>query len=425
MPTKSLTQLTVDRIKPRAGQPREEYFDSNQPGFALRVTEKGRKSWIVLYRMKGQTKLERYTIGSLDDFPKVEKAREIAREIRQKAAKGEDPKAERRAPAAVKREPDTVALIVEQFMQRHAKAKNRSWKDTERIFNKHVLPRWGSREIRSITRRDVIELLDAVADQGSAAPHEKERRVGGPIAANRTLAHVRKLFNWAIGRGIIEVTPVAMVEAPGKETRRDRHLGDDEIRLLWKSLDALDYPTAPFFRMLLATGQRREEVAGMRWADIDRKAALWTIPSMSTKADRTHVVPLSPLAMEIIDALPEHGAQVFTTRRDRPISGYSKMKITVDAKVAEIAKEDGVADLAPWTIHDLRRTMATGMGRLKISRFIIGRVLNHADPGVTAIYDKYEYLDEKRHALEAWARKLEKLISQAPANVVELAARSA
>src|SRR5262249_43405471 len=161
---------------------------------------------------------------------------------------------------------------------------------------------------------------------GSPAPAKKgERPVGGPIAANRTLAHTRKLFNWAIARDIIEASPVAVVEAPGKEKKRDRHLSDDEIRLLWTALDGLDYPIAPYFKLLLVTGQRREEVAGMRWDQIDEKQKLWTIPSYSTKADRTHIVPLSELAIEILGKVPRVGAQVFTTRRGRPVSGYSKM----------------------------------------------------------------------------------------------------
>jgi integrase len=415
MPTISLTQLAVDRIKPPKGQPREEHFDKNQPGFALRVTDKGHKSWIVMYRLKGRTKIERYTIGSLDDFPKVEKARDIAREIRQKAAKGEDPKAERRA--APKREPDTVRSTALAFIELHAKVKNRSWRDAEGIFNKHVLPRWGEREMRAITRRDVIELLDAVAKPVVAK--KGERPVGGPIAANRTLAHVRKLFNWAVARDIIDASPVTAVEAPGKETRRDRHLSDDEIKTLWAELDGLDYPIAPYFKLLLATGQRREEVAGMRWGQINEKEKLWTIPSYSTKADRTHIVPLSELAIEILGKVPRVGEHVFTTRRDRPVSGYSKMKAAVDGKVAESAK------MEPWTIHDLRRTVATGMGRLKITRFLIGRVLNHADPGVTAVYDRYEYLDEKRHALDAWASHLDRILNPPGDNVVPLAPRAA
>jgi integrase len=254
----------------------------------------------------------------------------------------------------------------------------------------------------------VIELLDAVADEGK------------PIAANRTLAAIRKLFNWSLQRGLIEATPVALVEMPGKETRRERTLSADEIRSLWPCFDALGHPFGPFFKMALATGQRRDEVAGMRWQDIDDAERTWTLPSEMTKAGRVHVVPLSPLAIEILAETKTTaiclgtgqgegsalGTYVFTTRRDRPISGYSKAKARLDKAVVEAHVEDRLPALELWTIHDLRRTVGTGLGKLGISRFIIARVLNHADSTVTGIYDRYEYLDEKRHALDAWREYL-------------------
>jgi integrase len=246
---------------------------------------------------------------------------------------------------------------------------------------------------------------------------------------------VRKLFNWSLQRGIIEASPVALVEMPGAEQKRERTLAPDEIRTVWAAAGELGYPFGHFFRMALTTGQRREEVAEMRIVDANEEERIWTLSSEMTKAARAHVVPLSPLALELLGEAKEGATlllgkeegvapatYVFTTRGDRPISGYSKAKARLDRVVAAARSEAGLTDLEPWTIHDLRRTVGTGLGKLGVSRFIISRVLNHADRTVTGIYDRYEYLDEKRHALEAWGQCLENLIAPSGANVVPLRA---
>src|SRR5262249_20352362 len=202
----------------------------------------------------------------------------------------------------------------------------------------------------------------------------------------------------------------------------------------------LGYPFGPFLQMALATGQRREEVASMRWRDIDEAECIWTLPSETTKAGRAHIVPLSSLAMEILSearqsAMQLHGREpdqpvstpnlpvyVFTTRGDRPISGYSKAKSRLDKSFALTREKERLSKPEAWTIHDLRRTVGTGLGKLGVSRFIIARVLNHADRTVTGIYDRYEYLDEKRHALEAWGQYLGNLIVPRGADVVPMRA---
>jgi integrase len=232
---------------------------------------------------------------------------------------------------------------------------------------------------------------------------------GGPIAANRTLAAVRSLFNFAVRRGIIDATPVSLVQGPGEENRRDRTLTADEIRVVWAAAERLGYPFGSFFQIALITGQRRSEVAGMRWAHLDFDEALWTLPAEATKVGWTQVVPLPSLAVDMLRKLPGKAYAagptrfVFTTDGDAPVSGFSKAKLRLDRIIGEARSGEA---LAPWTIHDLRRTAATEMARLGVSRFVIGRVLNHADRGVTGIYDRHAYLQEKRHALETWARYL-------------------
>jgi integrase len=305
-------------------------------------------------------------------------------------------------------------------MRRYMEARKRAPRyieETRRNFDKHVLRRWRGRLIGNIARRDVIELLDTIADEGE------------PIAANRVRAALSKLFDRAIQPGIIESSPVAMVERPGGETERERALTDAEIRTIWLAAGSLAYPFRAFFKMVLTTAQRRSEVAAMRWADVDMDEATWTLPAAVTKAGRAYVVPLSPLAMKILTECPRSGAHVFTTRRrrgagagvgDAPIGGFSKAKVLLDAKAAEITAAEEAEPVAPWRLHDLRRTAATVMGRLRVSRFVLGRVLNHADQSVTGIYDRHEYLDEKRQALDAWGRFLENLYPAAGAKVVPL-----
>ncbi len=210
---------------------------------------------------------------------------------------------------------------------------------------------------------------------------------------------------------------------------RARALSDGEIRTVWQAAGGLAYPFGAFFRMAPATAQRRSEVPGMRWADIDETEKTWTLPAELTNADRAHVVPLSPLALAILADCPRCSSHVFTTGRrrgsgagagDEPISRFSKAKAMLDAKVAEIAATVEAERVAPWRLHDLRRAAATIMGRLRVSRFALGRLLNHTDGSVTGIYDRHEYLDEKRQALEAWSRFLENLISSPGANVTPL-----
>jgi integrase len=437
MPKMRLTDAAVQRIKAPPGQ-RVDYFDTLLGhGFALRVSgptprsPQGRKTWVVLYRFGGQ--LKRLTIEP--DYPTLglaaarEKAREALRALKDR---GEDPAAAKaRVKAAIRqpipvrapvkeRGPDTIENVIDEFMRRYMQARKRAPRyieETRRNFDKHVLPHWRGQLLGSITRRDVIALLDAIADEGK------------PIAANRVRAALSKLFNWSIQRGIIDASPVAMVERPGAETERERALSDAEIRTVWQAAGKLAYPFGPFFKMALATAQRRSEVASIRWTDIDLDEQTWTLPAALTKANRAHIVPLSPVAMRILAECPRCGAHVFTTGRrrgayaeagDAPISGFSKAKTMLDANSSEIAEAGKGAPGAPWRLHDLRRTAATVMGRLRVPRFVLGRVLNHTDQSVTGIYDRHESLDEKRQALDAWGRFLENLTGTPGGTIVPL-----
>lgn len=443
MPRKKLTDETVQRLKAEKGE-RVDYFDTFRPGFGLRVSgatpknPEGRKTWMLFYRFGG--KQHRLTFEPGYPALTLKDARDRAGAALDLIAKGIDPaqhKAEVKAENARKR--DTFETVVDQFIKRQLEGKNRAPRyieETRRNFNNHVLPRWKDMDIKAITRRDVIELLDKIVDEGSDIKDKdgKKKHIdGGPIAANRVLAGVRALFNWAMRRGIIKNTPASLVERPGKETRREHVLTADELRAIWPTTEALGTPINQFLRALILLGQRREETAGMRWADLDFEAKTWTIPAELTKAGRVHVVPLPPAVVDMLKAMPrktfinadkkaESSRYVFTVGGKASISNYSAIKARLDAKITATLKEaDADAKpLAPWTVHDLRRTAATEMGRLGVSRFIIGKVLNHSDRSVTGIYDRHSYLAEKRNAMETWASYVDGLINPKPDNVVEL-----
>ncbi len=311
--------------------------------------------------------------------------------------------------------------------------RKRSAAEDERILNKDVLPTWGMRKAKSITRRDVILLLDEIVDRGS------------PIQANRTLAVVRKMFNFGLRRDIIDATPAHMVEAPAKENQRDRILSADEIRTFWNGL--ADAPMTPAVRLALklelATGQRKGELVGAALSEFDFDEGVWTIPAGRAKNGIAHRVPLSPLALVLIEearavarqaeiarakklpgAEPHEPEWLFPSPRgDEPIKPRAVnfalrrgLRPGKDGKAPAIRLDD-------VTPHDLRRTAASGMASLGINRLVIAKILNHVENSVTAIYDRHSYDKEKRHALVAWAAHLEGILSGKPRvdNVVELA----
>jgi integrase len=408
---------------------RIDVFDPTLPSFGIRVSGKtprkpgGKKSWFVFYRLGKQKRL---TFEPPYPTLGIAAARKKAGDALAMVSDGNDP-AQAKAVAKAEAEraaADTVKAVVETFIRRHLEAKGRAPSyidDTKRAFNLHVLPIWGSRPIGTITRRDVSTLLNGICDQGK------------PIAANRTLSAVRAMGNWALRQGLIEANPAALVERPGTETKRERTLSADEIRGLWPAFDALGYPFGSFFAMALVTGQRRDEVAGMKWSEIKPRPLpatdanvtplewVWVLEGDRTKSGRPHAVPLSPLAMTTLAGLPHLGVYVFTTTGDRPISGYSKAKADLDRAVAETRKK--AKDLPSWTIHDLRRTCATEMARLGIGRLTISKILNHSDASITGVYDRFDYLPEKRHALDTWGAYLVDLTGPPAASNVETLAK--
>jgi integrase len=418
-----LTDIAIKKLLASPPEKRREVPDGKVTGLYLVLQPTGASSWALRYRAGGLPR--KLTLGAHPVIG-LAAARRKAQEALGVVAGGEDPAARKRASIAAAKaereaETDKVEGVVAMFVERYAKPKNRDWKETARLLNKEIVSRWRGRRLSQITRANVNALLDDIVDKGA------------PIGANRTFSAFRKLCKWSIGRGIIEHSPCDGVTAPSPENRRDRVLDDAEIRLVWKAASAIGWPFGPVIKTLILTGQRRDEVAGMRWSEVDLQARTWTLPAARAKNKHTHQIPLSDAAIEILRAMPRHEKVdiIFTTNSRTPVSGWSRMKLSLDAHVAELIREEAEARgatpqaMPEWTLHDIRRSLATNLQRLGVRLEVTEAVLNHRSgsrAGIVGVYQQHDWADEKRQALDAWARRLETIVSGAAvSNVVDLA----
>jgi integrase len=417
MPTRKLTDLFVERAKPPV-RGRIEYFDAAFPGLALRITDKGGKSWCVFYRFNGR--LRRFTIGHYPAIKPAQARKEAAAAL-ERVREGFDPAEDKRARRDLRSpDPDSFSAVAYDYLDRHL-AKNTAastYLEAKRDLEHDALPKWRKRPIASISRRDVIDLVDGIVARGAE------------IQANRTLARLRALFNWAIEKDRVGISPLARMKPPTKERARDRVLTDDEVRWFWAGCDEIDWPFGPFAKLLLLTLQRRDEVASMEWSEVDLADRTWTIPRERAKNKRGHQVHVSDVAAAVLRSLPRvSDGLVFTTTGEMAVSGFSRAKCRLDAamfkaKRAELGASKGDV-ISPWTLHDLRRTGATGMARLNIPPHVVDKVLNHASGtirGVAAVYNRFEYFEERRAALTAWGQYVDNLVSPVAPSVVGLRA---
>jgi integrase len=403
MTAKVLTVQAVERLKPDPPV-RREIPDAGMPSLYLIVHPTGRKAWCVRYRFGGRPRKMMLGPYPALDLPT---ARDRAREAVRILALGRDPGAEKiEAAKAIRSRPadhDLIASVVEDFLERHVRKNNKAStaQTAEQILRKDVLPVWGRRKVESITRRDVLDLLDGIVDRGA------------PVMANRALATVRKFFNWCVDRSIIAASPCTGVKAPSQETTRDRVLTDAELRSVWLGAERVGWPFGPFVKLLILTAQRRDEVAGIKRGELHEYGAEWHLPAARSKNGLANIVPLSGAAQAILKALPRiRGDFLLTTTGQGPIRGFSRAKDRLDAAIAGL---NGGQPLQPWTFHDLRRTAASGMARLGTDPHVVEAVLNHRSgtiSGVAAIYNRYQYLNEKRAALKAWAAHVEAIIGE-------------
>lgn len=410
-----LTAATVDKMQPT--DRRQEIPDSLCTGLYLTVQPSGKKGWQVRYRHGGTHR--RMTLGAYPVLTLAD-ARSRARDALAAAAEGRDPAEEVRAAKAPKPEDDRdkIKTLIGQYHKRHL-ASLKSGDVVRRELDRFVVAEWGDRDIHGIQKRDVIDLLDGIADSGRV------------VTANRIRAYLSKFLNWAVERDILAMSPATGVKPVAKETSRDRVLSDDEIRWLWAACDAEGFPWGPLAKVLLLTGQRLNEAAQITESEI--RGDLWHLASERTKNKRAHNVPLSGAVLDVlagVERIEGRPGFIFTTTGNSPVSGFFKARAALAAGMEQAAaKERGEpVEIPRWTFHDLRRTAATGMARLGIPVRVTEAVLNHVSGtggGIVAVYQRHDYADEKRQALDAWARFVVEVVTGKTGNVLRISDYSA
>jgi integrase len=402
----AITDQALKRIAPASGK-RVELWDAYVLGFGYRATQKGSGSFFVMYRLGG--KQRRQTIGRYPAMS-LEQARAVAQDTLRKVRGGTDPAEElaRQIEAERERKARTISLAIADFLAVYPRYRPSTRAQVKRLFNREVVPELGDKPVSAVARKDIARVINLVADRGS------------PIMANRLFAYLQAFFGWLVDRGDLDTTPFTNLHKPSPEHSRDRVLTDAELGAVWKAAEGMGYPFGRVVQLLILTAQRRDEVGSMRRADIDTAERLWTLPREKTKSDRTHRVPLSPLATQIIDKLPARDDVLLfppsrRLKKDdsaRHISGWSALKRTLDEKAQAqframaVAPAAGHAVIAPWTLHDLRRTVASGMAARGVAPHIVERLLNHSTGtirGVAAVYNRHTYLPEMFRAVEVWA----------------------
>lgn len=392
MRTGTLTDLSVRSLSARDGK-RTEIWDAKLPGFGVRVSPTGTKTFVLMYYLDGRK--QRLTLGRFP-FMTLADARGKAMTALGQAKQGIDPAQPARSEAAKL----AFETVVEDFIEKHCLRHNRKSTsyETSRLLRSRFCPAWRGRDIRDIKRAEVLAILD------------KAVRSKRPSAANHALSAVRKLFAWCVERGLIEHNPCLGVSRPAPTASRERVLSDQELGAIWRAADEIGFPMGPITQLLMLTAQRRGEVAGMRWSEIDFNTATWSIPAQRTKNKRVHVLPLTPGVIAIVSNLPRiNDDLVFPARGSdtEAVSGFSKMKPKLAA----------LTEVTNWTLHDLRRTAATTIARLGIAPHVVERILNHSTGtfgGVAGVYNRFQYLPEMRSALEQWNSHIIGLIPAAP-----------
>jgi integrase len=406
---KNLSVRFIESCKPAPAGRRALYLDGICPGLGLRVTDRAHKSFVLVARYPMQPKHP--TPRALGDCGSMslDQARQKAREWLELIQKGIDPKIEeeRQRAATLRRQTNGFAAVAREYLDRHAAGLKKS-AEAKRIIEGEFVKRWGARPITDIMPEEVAAAIRAIVKRGS------------PYQAHNAFGYIRGFYNWAIGTHEFGVTssPVERLKPKaliGKREARDRVLTDDELRAVWNAAGEMAYPYGPIFRLLILSGQREREISDMSWLEVDFDKRLLAIPAARMKGGRAHEVPLTLMAIELLESLPRWtGDFVFsTTGGQKPINGFSKSKARID-------KLSGVSG---WVIHDIRRSMRTHLSALPVQDLVRELVIAHSKPGLHRVYDQHAYQDEKRHCLELWEKRLVSIVKPPPDNVADLHAR--
>jgi site-specific recombinase XerD len=427
MATGKITKRAVDAVQP--GPSDAFLWDDELRGFGLKVTPSGKRSYVYQYRIGGRgAKTKRWTIGSHGSPWTATTARAEAERLALLVGQGVDPvEAER----VRRKQAETLGFkdYVDTFTDAYLKTEwGDSWPLAKRRLEMYAVPLLKDRPLPEIRAGEIVAIFDKVRDK--------------PALARNLHAVLRKLFNWAEKRDDINVSPMHKIDPPAGAKARKRVLNDDELLALWRATYSLNDPFGPFVRTLVCTLQRRSEVAGLAWPELAHNEQLWRLPGERAKNDADHLVPLNALATAELDLLGwKRRGLLFTTTGKTPISGFSRMKGILDAKMlvelqriyderADLAGEPAEKAVIPaWRLHDIRRTGTTRMQGLGVQIEVTEKVINHLSgetAGIRGVYNLWEYLDEKRRALDAWGGWLDNLVSGRTAdNVVPIAAARA
>ncbi|MGA7328430.1 MAG: site-specific integrase [Rhodomicrobium sp.] len=428
------TDRMLKSLKAAPKGKRYEYFDAVVPGLSARigdkVNNKGKAAQITLNliaRYPGTPKPNptRRKLGRYPQEITLEQSRQKARQWLDLIGRGIDPSAEQRRAVEAEdaKRGNTFATIIEEFIRRHVRGKRKA-ADVEREIRREMLPMWKDKSVAEITRRDVVRLIEAIADRPA------------PYQAHNIFSHGRTFFNWAIERDIygLEKSPFDRLKPArliGPKKPRQRVLSDDELFAYVRASDRLGAPFGAMFKMLALTGQRKSEVSDARWREFDFEKRIWIVPPERFKSDATQLVPLTDDAVALLRSLPRFnkGDHLFsTTFGEKPVSGFSKAKARLDRRMlrtlgalARRRRENQASvTLVPFVIHDVRRTVRTRLSGLKVPSAVAEMVIGHGKKGLARVYDQHEFLEEMREALEAWNLRLRTITMPAPANVIRL-----
>jgi integrase len=358
----------------------------------VKVTPKGRKVFIVLYRTGGAgSKLRKYTIGPYGRVT-LHQARATAQKVFAARLEGRDPAAEKRE-AKRRVVADRVEDLLENFITQRL-SKNRSVAEISRLLRREVGKAWAGRSIHELTKRDVVDLVSAIEQRGS------------PGTANKTLKSVKTFLRWCVGRAVLDRSPAEGVPLPAKEVARDRVLDDRELAQVILAARKIGKPYGSIVELLALTGQRREEVAGLVWDELDLARRIWTIPKARTKNAKAHIVSLSAQALTVVKRADQRGALVvFSPLGTKPFQDFPRAKRRLDQ----------LSGVSGWRLHDLRRTCVSGMARLGVAPHVADKILNHQTgtiSGVAAVYQRHEFLAERRAALDLWGAHVDQLLTE-------------
>jgi len=390
MPRIRLTKSAIDALP----TPESDvvYWDAGYPGFGVKVTPKGRKVFIVLYRASGAgSKLRKYTIGPYGRVT-LHQARVAAHKVFAAKLEGRDLAAEKRE-AKRRVVADRVEDLLESFIAQRL-AQNRSAGEISRLLRREVGKPWASRSIHEISKRDVVGVISAIEQRGA------------PAAANKTLKSLKTFLRWCVGRAVLDQSPAEGVPLPAKEVARDRVLNDQELARVILAARKMEGPYGGIVELLALTGKRREEVARMKWDELDLARRTWTLPKSRTKNAKEHLVHLSEQAIAVLKRVDKKEPFVFSVLGTKPFQEFSKGK----------GRLDQLSSATGWRLHDLRRTCVSGMARLGIAPHVADKILNHQAgtiSGVAAVYQRHEFLSERRRALDVWGAHVGAILSEA------------